>query len=31
MMDNFITNYVTYDFFYDLDLIELDGVNEEEK
>ena len=31
MMDNFITSYVTYDFFYDLDLIELDGVNEEEK
>ena len=25
MMDNFITSYVTYDFYYDLDLITLDN------
>ena len=31
MMDNFITSYVTYDFYYDLNLIELDSGNEEEK
>lgn len=25
MMDNFITSYITYDFYYDLDLITLDN------